>query len=72
MRPEMAITWGATVGDSNAAQIVASMTGGGYITVMLDRREVDDAMPSFGYGGDMHMGDFYEYYYDEEFIQTGW
>jgi hypothetical protein len=50
MRPNMAIITGSTEGDSNAARIVASMTGGAYFEVMMDGRlaQSDD-----GYGGMM-------------------
>jgi hypothetical protein len=76
MRPKVAIMQGETVGDSNAAQIVASMTGGGYNSVMLDGRIVDDddidGVPSFGFGGHVRLGDMYEEYYEyDDYIQYG-
>jgi hypothetical protein len=49
----MAIMWRETVGDSNAAQIVTDMTGGGYNSVMMGGRLVDQddgGMFSYGYG----------------------
>jgi hypothetical protein len=69
MGPKMAIMQGKTVGDSHAAQMIASISCGGYNTVMLDEKIVDDwddGRLSLGYDASLLADNSYNDYFEDE------